>query len=68
MPGENDRLLADLTDSERDRLVATVSEMAHDGRLKVIDKVDILKVCVRASERRIEELKALIAPDSDIVQ
>lgn len=65
---EKDRALRDLTETECDRLTKTVSDMAYDGRLKVVDKVDILKVCVRATERRIQELKEEIAPDSDIVQ
>lgn len=63
-----ENLLRDLTDDERERLTRAVSDMANDGRLKVVDKVDILKVCVRANERRIQELKEEIAPDSDIVQ
>lgn len=64
----NSRALADLTEEEKERLVETVAGMTRDGRLKVIDKVDILKVCVRASERKVAELKKSIEPDSDIVQ
>ena len=57
------RLLDDLKPEERKQLVKTVEELAEDGRLKVIDKVDILKVCVRATERKAEELKLMITPD-----